>query len=791
MNNVGTYFLNNYNDSISIDDNIIKGKKYRITILTDRLIRLEYNVKGIFEDRPTERVIFRKFPKVEFQMSETDTLLQIVTTYFTLYYDKEKSFKGGKFTPGSNLRILLNNTDRMWYYNHPEVRNFGGIGFSLDNYNGILKEEKGLYSTDGFTSLDDTDSLLLNEDGSYEKRQEKGIDIYVFMYKKDFGLCLQDYYTLTGYPMLLPRYALGTLWYKNHKYNVNSLVKLLDKFQEEKVNLSGVILGSKWCLDGDPLEFNHELLDGKSFKELGNKYNVKTGLTLNPGLKVKVGGAGFKSISGNINLDKKQFYSFLPLSNQSLNMYSIYGIRKWIDMGIDSFVIDYNNIKDKKSIALLTHNCYAIGSIFSNKRMLVFSRNHGFATHRNTVIFTGKTKVDWNTLTVLPRYNATASNNGISYIAHSIGGYYGGVENFELYIRYIQLGCFSSMLVLAHDDGFYYKREPWRWNEQQAEIIKKYLNLRNSLIPYLYSEAFIYYKYGSPIIQPLYYKYPKIYDEPNYKNQYFLGSEMLVCPITKKKNTIMNRVVQRMFIPEGVWYEFESGKKYIGNRYYMSFYKDEDYPVFCREGAIIPLSLDSGTNIPNNMEIVVMPGADGHYNLYEDDGLSMNYKNNSFAMTEINFSYQKEKYELIINHTGYTDILPPTRNYRIRFKNTKQANFINILSGLRSIPGNYYIEKNDLIIDIKDVSTSSNIKIEISDDNSIENSTIRLINEDINGIIEDLEIETYLKEKIGSVLFSNLSIKKKRIAIRKLKKYKIEEKFIKMFLNLLEYIDTV
>ena len=169
----------------------------------------------------------------------------------------------------------------------------------------------------------------------------------------------------------------------------------------------------------------------------------------------------------------------------------------------------------------------------------------------------------------------------------------------------------------------------------------------------------------------------------------------------------------------------------------------------------------------------------------------MNYKNNSFAMTEINFSYQKEKYEFVINHTGYTDILPPTRNYRIRFKNTKQANYINILSGLRSIPGNYYIEKNDLIIDIKDVSTSSNIKIEIADDNSIENSTIRLINEVINGIIEDLEIETYLKEKIGSVLFSNLSIKKKRIAIRKLKKYKIEEKFIKMFLNLLEYIKTV
>ena len=70
-----------------------------------------------------------------------------------------------------------------------------------------------------------------------------------------------------------------------------------------------------------------------------------------------------------------------------------------------------------------------------------------------------------------------------------------------------------------------------------------------------------------------------------------------------------------MFIPEGIWYEFESGKKYLGNKYYMSFYKDEDYPVFCREGAIVPLSLDEGTELPVNMEIVVFPGSNGNYKL--------------------------------------------------------------------------------------------------------------------------------------------------------------------------------
>ncbi len=431
-----------------------------------------------------------------------------------------------------------------------------------------------------------------------------------------------------------------------------------------------------------------------------------------------------------------------------------------------------------------------MNSLLLNKRGTILARNHQLAPHKDQIIFTGETKVDWNTLTILPQYYASASNNGLSFIASPIGGYYGGIENFELYIRYIELGVFSPMLILASDDGKYYKREPWRWRLSELEIIRKYLNLRNQLIPYIYTESYIYYQSGSPLIQPLYYKYPKIYDEPLYKNQYFFGSSMLVCPITKKKNPIMNRVVQRMFIPEGTWYELESGKKYPGNKYYMSFYKDEDYPVFCREGSIIALSLDYGTELPTNMEIIVFPGSNGNYKLYEDDGISNNFKNGSFSLTEFQFEYQKNLYELTIQNTSNPGILPQTRNYRIRFKNTKIANVV-IQTGNTTIPGNIYLEKNDLVIELSSISTSNSLKIQCSSDQPIENSMTRLINDDIKGILEDLEIETTLKEKIDAILFSDLSIKKKRIAIRKLKSSKLEPKFIKMFLNLLEYIDTV
>lgn len=790
MNTIGGYFLKKIDDGISIKENMITGKKFRFTILTERLVRLEYSATGKFEDRTSQRVIYRKFPKVNFQTTQTDMLIQISTSYFTLDYVKEKTFFSGKLTPGSNLKITLNNTDRIWYYGHPQARNFGGITYSLDDFTGNLRLEKGLYSTDGFAFLDDSDSLVLDSNSNFIVRDNQELDLYVFMYRKDLGLCLQDYYTLTGYPMMIPRYALGNWWYKNEAYTNQELENLLIQFKENKIPIATIMLGDEWHLDGDPFAFNGKLLNIQGLKQLLNHYHVKLGLTINPSLPLKKDSPTYQALSNILTEPDKKGYSFLPLDQQKLNIYATYGIRNWISLGVDAIYVDYNNIKDKKVLTLLDHYCYTMIGLLAHKRGIVLSRNHQVAPHRNSIIYTGNTKVDWNTLSILPRYYATASNNGISFVASPIGGYYGGIENFELYIRYIQLGVFSSMLILASDAGKYYKREPWRWNISEFEIIKKYLTLRNKLIPYLYTESYIYYQSGSPMIQPLYYKYPKIYDEPLYKNQYFFGSEMLVCPITKKKNPVMNRVVQRMFMPEGIWYELESGKKYPGNKYYMSFYKDEDYPVFAREGSIICLSLDGTTELPVNMEVIVFPGSDGSYKLYEDDGISENYKNSSFSITNYSFQFQMNNYELTIQNTGNPGLLPDNRNYRIRFKNTKLAN-VSIQSGGIEIQGNAYMEKNDFVVDIANVSTSRELKIQIFSDGVIVNSMERLINDDIKGILEDLEIETTLKEKIDTILFGNLSIKKKRIAIRKLKRSKLEPKFIKMFLNLLEYIESV
>lgn len=786
MTSLTSYFVKDNRNLIANKDNVVSGEKYRFSILTDRLIRLEYSPTGEFEDRASQNVIFRNFKKTEFTKNESETILQIETKYFVLSYDKNKSFYSGKLTPGNNLKVTLKESDKTWYYGHPEARNFGALTYSLDNFSGKLKFDKGLYSTDGFAIIDDSNTFVIDENDNPVARNSKNIDIYLFMYRKDFGYCLRDYYGLTGYPPMISRFALGNLWYKNDKYSLNDINNLVCKFNDNNINISSIILGNTWHNNVD--FYNFDNIDYMSLSSFLKGSNIKLGLTINPEYGINNQSIFYQGVSSYLN-NNSNLINFIPFNNSMVSAYLNNIIRPLISMGADYFLLDYNNIRDKNNIALFNHYNFISNILFRNSRGVSVSRNSGNAMHRYSIYFSGNTKVDWKTLEILPFYNASASNIGMSWVSHAIGGYYGGIENSELFIRYVQLGTFSPIFMLASAGGKYYKREPWKWDVLSFSVVRDYMQLRNKLVPYIYSEAYIYHKSGSPLVQPMYYQYPKIYDEPLYRNQYMFGTEMMVSPIIKKKNPVMNRVVQRVFIPDGKWYHFGSGKRYNGNRYYLNFYKDEDYPVFCKAGSIIPMSLDNNTNNPVNMEIQVFPGANGSYKLYEDDGVSVGDAN--YVITSYEYNYEANKYSLEIKlFEGKGGAIPPYRNYYVRFRNTSLTDDIKVLCSGNRVEYQAFNNHNDLVIYISNVLSLAPINITVSGDN-LEVVATDIINEDIADILEDLEIDTSLKDDIDKVLFSDLPIRKKRIAIRKLKRKGLQPKFITMFISLLEYIEKV
>lgn len=797
MASLGKHFEVDYSKIRPDLKQVFQGKFYRITILSERLIRFEYNKNGKFLDAPTNFAINRNFPMPNFKVEENSNYLIISTRYFTLQYLKERPFKGPVFSPDSNLRVRLTNTDKLWYPTQAEARNFKSTAFSIDDFKNV-QFEKGLYSTDGFVSIDDSESFKIEEKGTLRKRREGIEDTYLFMYRRDFGYCLRDYYTLTGFPPLIPKYALGIWWNRDRIYGEYDIKRLVELFHLYEIPLSVMLLSEFWhikdikSLTKSGYEFSERLFpDPKAFiKDLHSK-GVRIGINLDPVEGIKMTDSSYKVFSKELQKKELETIPFNAMDQIFMMTFIEEILDKLMSLDVDFFWLDYQeDIKMLESLKYFTFNNYAKSK---EKRPMVFARDSLVASHRYPVIYSGKTTVSWNTLDFLPSYNSSASNRGLSWISHDVGGYKEGIEDSELYLRYIQFSTFSPIFRFSAERGPYYKREPWLWDIKTYVIAKDYCNLRHRLIPYLYSENYKYHKTGLPIVQPLYYNNPEIYDEPTYKNEYLFGSEMLIAPITKPKDTTMDRSIERIFLPKGIWYDFKTGKKFSGNKRYVAFYKDDDYPVFVKQGGIIPLSyLSQNKNDlrnPDKLEINIFPGKSNTYKLYEDDGITRKHEEGLYIITDIEYIHEANNFKLNIQPVeGKTGIIPAKRNYVIKFRNIKIPNEVNIyLNGVK-------VEKNvdqtatgrDFIITLKGIDTTKQLSINCKG-KDMEVDTTRIFNEDVNSILSDLKIETKIKEEIANIIFSDRDIKRKRILIKKLKKQGLHRLFINMFLKLLEY----
>lgn len=800
MASIDEHFKMNYTQTRAKSNAIFKGEKYRITVLSERLLRFEYSEEGIFYDGLTERVLNRNFNVPEYNVKEDNRYLEISTRYFKLTYAKEKPFWSSKMAPDANLKVLLQNTDKMWYFNHPEARNFKGTMSSLDENSTKAKFHKGLYSTDGFASMDDADSLLLNENGELVIPPTKRVDTYLFMYRRDFGLALRDYFTLTGRPALIPRYALGIWWNKDEIYSAYDLKKLLLDFAKNKIPYSVLLLGNEWHMKTDlpktGYTFNHTLFNNpKEFIQYMHERGVRVGLTVDPSEGISREEVNYPLIKSNLNYEEERNIPFNAFDTNVLMEYFHHLISPLNELGVDFYFVDYYNKNDLYTLRALNYYHFNDYKKYATQRGMLLSRNGLVAPHRTPIHYSGQTLVSWDTLKLLPYYNSTASNIGVSWWSHDVGGYKDGIEDGELYLRHVQLATYSPIFRFSAKHGHFYKREPWRWDIKTLNIVREYCQLRHKLIPYLYAEAYKYHQTGLPLIQPLYYMHPEIYDEPIYKNEYYFGGELFVAPITNKKDRVMNRAVEKIFLPNGMWYDFKTGKKFPGNKRYVTFYKDEDYPVFAKAGSIVPLAeLDQNINVtnpPKKMEIHVFPGMSNTYKLYEDDGYSSLFEQGFYIMTHIDYNYLQNNYTLIIRPVeGKTGIIPQSRDYKIRFRNTREADDVITYVDKDVVVTNNYVDDNDFIVEVKDVPTTSQLTINCKG-KDIEIDAVRIINDEVDSIISDLQIETRLKEKIATIFFSEGDIRRKRIQIRKLKHDGLEPLFVRMFLKLLEYIKAI
>ena len=743
------------------DTAIIQGEKYRFTVLTEEMIRLEYCEDGKFEDRATQCVIDRKFKVPEYQVIENEESLEIITDKIHLVYNKQKFTDYGLSV---QVRGNISVYHSIWHFGE-EATDLRGTARTLDEADGAIELEHGIISRFGYGILDDSRSLVITEDGWVEPRKEDCIDIYFLGYGHEYEHCLKDYYHLTGKTPLLPRYALGNWWSRFYRYNDQEYKALMTRFEKEEIPFSVSVIDMDWHLvDIDPkygsgwtgYTWNKELFpDPKEFMTWLHDHGLKVTLNVHPAGGVQAHEEKYKEMAEAMGRDweKEEPVNFDVTDQKFLKAYFEYLHHPNEEEGVDFWWLDWqqgglSKIPGLDPLWMLNHYHY-LDSGRRGKRRLTFSRYAGMGSHRYPVGFSGDTIISWESLAFQPYFTANASNVGYGWWSHDIGGHMKGYRDEELSTRWIQFGVFSPIMRLHSSNSAFTGKEPWNYNAVSENIMKRYLKLRHEMIPYLYTMNYHASHDGQPLIRPMYYlepEQPEAYEVPN---EYYFGTELVVCPITEPTDKAAGTACVKAWIPEGKWYDIFSGLKYDGGRMLELYRSLEDIPVLAKEGAIIPLTdLTEYTNSvenPKELAVKIVPGKKNAFILMEDTGDTCEDKEENWAQTKLEWINENEF--IIHPANGNLDVIPKCRTWKMEFYGIADVDNLEVTVGGKAIETERIYDEKRHICQVNIPAT------EVTEQITISFSKGYLLREnnkpaEIFALLYQAKIEYEVKEKI-------------------------------------------
>lgn len=723
------------------EEMVVKGEKYRISVLTERLIRLEYSKKGVFVDEKTQTIMNRDFETFRFRVEEKEDSLSIVTKYLRLIYDKKEfSGEGLKINVSGNFGT----TSSVWHYGDKN-ESLKGTVRTLDTIDGATELGEGVVSKKLWSFIDDSKSMLLVDDDFVIREDEEAIDIYFFGYGLDYKEALRDFYKLSGATPLLPRYSLGNWWSRYYKYTDESYLELLERFKREDIPFNVAVLDMDWHITDVDSKYgtgwtgytwNKEYFKEpeKFLKELHER-GYKITLNVHPADGVRAFEDSYKEFAKfmGVNIKNEDPVLFDIADKKFREGYFKYVHHKLEKQGVDFWWIDWQQGENsgKKGLDplwLLNHLHYK--DIQRDKRRgLILSRYAGVGSHRYPLGFSGDTIITWDSLNFQPYFTATASNIGYSWWSHDIGGHMNGTRDDELFVRWVQFGVFSPIMRLHSTCNDFSGKEPWNYNDIANAIIKKYLRLRQRLIPYLYTMNLKTHKDGLPLILPIYYFEAENEKAYNYPNEYYFGEDLLVCPITEKGDELSKLSRVKAYLPKGYWVDIFTGIKYAGEREIELYRSLDDIAVFARLGSILPLDArKSGNEIdnPNELDLHVFAGADGSYSLAEDASELADFVEKEWRYTEFlgkakeNFlDYNDKKYSYELNIEAVKNNIADAikkRKYNIYLHGIKEYYSLEISAGKKFISPlaiSYDDKANALVINLDNISLDKEIRINI------------------------------------------------------------------------------
>jgi alpha-D-xyloside xylohydrolase len=309
------------------------------------------------------------------------------------------------------------------------------------------------------------------------------------------------------------------------------------------------------------------------------------------------------------------------------------------------------------------------------KRVVILTRSAYAGQQRNSAItWSGDIHGNWDVFAKQIPAGLNFSISGIPYWNSDIGGFFGmGATGYpganpknkayqEEFTRWFQFGAFCPMFRVHGTGG---GKELWQWDQPTQEILKKYIQLRYRLLPYIYSVSWQVTSHGGTMMRPLMMDFSDDNNALEVGDQYLFGPMMMVNPVTYP-----NAVTREVYLPgQGGWYDFWTGKREIGGQKVEANASIETLPLFVRAGSILPLGPVKqyvSEKPADPIELRVYRGANGSFTLYEDEGDNYDYEKGKFATIPLAWDDARGVLTMGARHGKFPGMLKE-RTFRVVF----------------------------------------------------------------------------------------------------------------------------
>jgi len=456
---------------------------------------------------------------------------------------------------------------------------------------------------------------------------------FVFFGGLEFSEILQEYTALTGRPHRPPKWSFG-LWMSKYGYETREeLEAVTDRIREEELPCDVVHLDPYWMQEQhecdfvwdtenfpDPEEMIEELhTDGFHLCLWENPY-VAVGTdafeeALNEGILVG-DRTGDPYILDRLSISTHRS-GIIDFTNPEAVEWYKDQHRRLMDMGVDAFKTDFGEYLPRDAVHAngktgdTMRNVYphlyqkAVYESMVEKRgvedALLWARSGWIGSQKFPVHWPGDPRTTFESMGAVMRGGLSLMLSGYAFWSHDMGGFK-GTPSQELYVRDAQFGLLTSHARFHGTTP----REPWEFGDEALGIIKKFAELRYSLMPYIYTYAEHASRTGLSVMRPLLLEYqddPSVYD---LATQYLLGEDLLVSPVFNDRGTTT------VYLPDDEWVDWWTGERFEGQQTLRAEVPLDEVPFYQRAGSIVPMreptqTIQDGT--PDEVELRTVLGS--------------------------------------------------------------------------------------------------------------------------------------------------------------------------------------